>query len=149
MSPPIPLVMIIVILFDWRMEYFLCLIGPKNFNPKINWKANHSQFSLAFEGRRGHWLEGRISKLPLDKGNKLKERSWKLTKEEKSILCGKKRKGGEWMCEKKISSYVWKGCSWKKCVQEISMEGIPWQNFWSFISNSCSSQIHCWIYVKL
>jgi hypothetical protein len=53
------------------------------------------------------------------------------------------------MCEKKISSYVWKGCSWKKCVQEISMEGIPWQNFWSFISNSCSSQIHCWIYVKL
>jgi hypothetical protein len=31
MSPPITLVMKIVILFDWRMEYFLCLIGPKNF----------------------------------------------------------------------------------------------------------------------
>ncbi len=36
MTPPIPLVMKIVILFDWRMEYFLCLIGPKNFHPKIN-----------------------------------------------------------------------------------------------------------------
>ncbi len=34
MNPPIPLVMRIVILFDWRMEYFLCLIGPKNSHPK-------------------------------------------------------------------------------------------------------------------
>jgi len=50
MSPLIPLVMRIVILFDWKMEFFLCLIGPKNFHPKINWKANHSQFSLALEG---------------------------------------------------------------------------------------------------
>jgi hypothetical protein len=33
-------------------------------------------------------LEGKISKLPLDKGNKLKERSWKLTKGERNILCG-------------------------------------------------------------
>jgi hypothetical protein len=29
------------------------------------------------------------------------------------------------MCEKNINSYVCKGCSWKRCVQEISMEGIP------------------------
>jgi len=50
MSPLIPLVMRIVILFDWRMEYFLCLIGPKNSHPKINWRANHSQFSLTFKG---------------------------------------------------------------------------------------------------
>ncbi len=50
LSPPIPLVMRIVILFDWRMEYFLCLIGPKNSHPKINWRANHCQFLLAFEG---------------------------------------------------------------------------------------------------
>jgi hypothetical protein len=50
MSPPIPLVMRIVILFDWRMEHFLGLIEPNNSHPKINWKANHSQFSLAFEG---------------------------------------------------------------------------------------------------
>jgi hypothetical protein len=50
MSLPIPLVMKIVILFDWRMEYFLCLIGPKNFHPKINWRADHSQFSFVLEG---------------------------------------------------------------------------------------------------
>ncbi len=29
------------------------------------------------------------------------------------------------------------------------MEGFSRQNFWSFISNSFSSQIHHWIYVKL
>ncbi len=40
--------------FHWRMEYFLCLIGPKKFHPKINWRANHSQFSLALKGRGGH-----------------------------------------------------------------------------------------------
>jgi hypothetical protein len=54
MSPPIPLVMRIIILFNWRMEYFLCLIGLKNSHPKINWRANHSQFSLALKGRGGH-----------------------------------------------------------------------------------------------
>ncbi len=114
MNPPIPLVMKIVVLFDWRMEYFLCLIRPKNSHPKINWRANHSQFSLALEGWGGHWLEGRISMLPLDKGNKLKERSWRLTKGERSILCWGKGKGKEWMCEKKISSYVWKVLFMKK-----------------------------------
>jgi len=50
MNPPIPLIMRIVILFDWRMEYFLCFIGPKNLHPKLNWRANHFQFSLALEG---------------------------------------------------------------------------------------------------
>jgi hypothetical protein len=50
MNPLVPLVMRIVILFDWRMEYFLCLVGPKNSHPKINWRANHPQFSLALEG---------------------------------------------------------------------------------------------------
>jgi len=87
---------------------FLCLIGPNNSHSKINWRANHSQFLLAFEGWGGHWLEGRISKLPLGKGNKFKERSWRLTKGERNILCWGKRKGGERMCEEKISSYVWK-----------------------------------------
>jgi len=36
MSPLIPSVMRIVILFDWRMEYFLHFIGPKSSHPKIN-----------------------------------------------------------------------------------------------------------------
>jgi hypothetical protein len=34
-------------------------------------------------------LEGKILKLPLGKGNKLKERSWKLTKGEGSLLSWK------------------------------------------------------------
>jgi hypothetical protein len=46
-------------------------------------------------------LERRISKLPLDKGNKLKERSWQLTKGERNILCEKKRKKEENECVRK------------------------------------------------
>ncbi len=62
----------IIILFDWWMELSQCFIGHKNSHPKFHERENHSQFSLAHEGWRGHWLEGRISKLPLDKENKLK-----------------------------------------------------------------------------
>jgi hypothetical protein len=66
------------------------------------------------------------------------------------MLCGGKEKGGEWMCEQKISSYVCRRVLKKKgCVQELNMEGFPWQSLWSFVSNSCSSQIHRWICVKL
>ncbi len=50
MNPPIPLVMKIVILFDWRMEYFLCFIRLKNSHPKLNRMAIYSQFSLALQG---------------------------------------------------------------------------------------------------
>jgi len=50
MNPPIPLVMKIVIIVDWRMEYFQCFIGAKDFHPKLNWMAIYSQFSLALEG---------------------------------------------------------------------------------------------------
>jgi len=92
MNPPIPLVMRIVILFDWRMEYFLCLIGPKNSHPKLNWMAIYSQFSLALEGWGVHWLEQRISKLSLDKGNKLKEGHGSLPKERVLCVCGKEIK---------------------------------------------------------
>jgi hypothetical protein len=46
-------------------------------------------------------LEGRISKLPLDKGNNFKERSWRFTKGERSILCwGRGKKENE--CVRKI-----------------------------------------------
>jgi hypothetical protein len=55
-------------------------------------------------------LEGKISKLPLGKGNELKKRSWRFTKREGSLLGWEKEKGREGMCKKnKISSYVWKG----------------------------------------
>jgi hypothetical protein len=50
-------------------------------------------------------LEGRILKLPLGKGNKLKERSWKLTKGEGSLLGWGKEKGREGMCGKNKKIY--------------------------------------------
>jgi hypothetical protein len=47
-------------------------------------------------------LEGKISKLPLGKGNKFKERSWRLTKEQEGSLLGwGKEKRREGMCGKK------------------------------------------------
>ncbi len=39
-SPPIPLVMKIIILFDWRMELSLCFIGNKDSHPHLHWKEN-------------------------------------------------------------------------------------------------------------
>jgi len=52
-------------------------------------------------------IRGDDLEVALNKGNKLKENSWKLTKGEGSIWgCGK-GKGREGMCEEKISSYVW------------------------------------------
>jgi hypothetical protein len=36
MSPLIPLVMRIIILFDWRMELPLCFIGHKDFHPHFH-----------------------------------------------------------------------------------------------------------------
>jgi len=109
MNPPIPLVKRIVILFDWRMEYFLCFIGPKNFHPKLNWMAIYSQFSLALEGWGGHWLEQRISKFSLDKGNKLKEGHGGLPRERVLCVCRKERKKEEEVWGRIFSSYVWRG----------------------------------------
>jgi hypothetical protein len=69
-------------------------------------------------------LEGRILILPLDKGNKLKEGSRRLTKEEE-FMCffWKKEEENECereelvlMCEKKLFME-------KNCVQTNSMEG--------------------------
>ncbi len=64
-------------------------------------------------------MEGRISKLPLDKGNKLKERIWRLTKGEGSLLGWEKGKRRDGMCEEKNSSYVWKCVVHEKDVSKI------------------------------
>ncbi len=96
----------IVIVFDWRMEYFLCLIGPKNSHPKLNWMAIYSQFSLALEGWGGHWLEQGISKLSLDKGNKLKEGHGGLPRE-KIFLCMWRRKKKEDEVWRRIFVLMW------------------------------------------
>ncbi len=63
-------------------------------------------------------MEGKIFKLPLDKENKLKERSWKLTKEREKYLLfwGKEKEENEsvrnilvLMCEKVL--FMKKMCS--------------------------------------
>ncbi len=73
MNPPIPLVMGIVTLIDWRMKYFLCFIGPKDFHPKLNWMTIHFQILIGplkdeeaidwCKGFRGfHWTRGTSSR---------------------------------------------------------------------------------------
>jgi len=59
------------------------------------------------------WEDFEVS---IEQRNKLKERSWRFTKGERSILCWGKGKGKEGMCEEKINSYVWKGVVHEKCV---------------------------------
>jgi hypothetical protein len=71
-------------------------------------------------------LEGRILKLPLGKGNKLKERSWRLTKGEGSLLGWGKEKGREKMWKKKrLVLMCGKVLFMERCVQELRMEGCP------------------------
>jgi hypothetical protein len=51
-------------------------------------------------------LEGKILKLPLGKGNKLKERSWRFTKGKGSLLGWGKEKGEKECVEKKNGGLV-------------------------------------------
>jgi hypothetical protein len=70
-------------------------------------------------------LEGKISKLPSVKGNKLKEGHGGLPRE-KGVCCVGGRRREENECVRKILVLCVEGCcSKKRCVQEISMEGFP------------------------
>jgi hypothetical protein len=84
MNPPIPLVMGIVTLFDWRMKYFLCFIGPKDSHPKLNWMAIHCQILIGplKDEEAIDWCKS-ILRLSLDKGNKLKGDGLCVWKKEK------------------------------------------------------------------
>ncbi len=95
MDLQIPLAMRIIILLDWRMESLLCFIGPKDSHPNFNWMTIHSQNLIwpLKDEEAIDWCK-RISKLSLDKGNKLKG-SWRLTKEEGIRCMEKKRKEEE------------------------------------------------------
>jgi hypothetical protein len=67
-------------------------------------------------------LEQGISKLSLNKGNKLKEGHAGLPKERFFLVCGEEKKR-RMKCEEGFSSYVWRGVHGKVCVQESNMEG--------------------------
>ncbi len=53
-------------------------------------------------------MEQGISKLSLDKGNKLKEGHGGLPRKRVFCVCGKEKKR-KMKCEEGFSSYVWKG----------------------------------------
>jgi hypothetical protein len=149
MNPSIPLVMRIVILFDWKTEYFLCLIRPKNSHPKsIGGQIILNSHWLLKDEEAIDWREGFRS---LKRSRGTSSRKVKEAYQGGGVSCVEKKRKEKNECVRKklVLMCVERCCSWKVCVQELSMEGIPWQSLWSFVSNSCSSQIHRWIYVKL
>jgi hypothetical protein len=106
------------------------------------------KFSLAID-----WCK-RISKLSLDKGNKLKEGHGDLQRERTSGVCKgeRKKKGGVCvrlflvlMCGEVLMERV--------CVRITHERNLCrkclWQSLWTFGSISCFSQIHRWICVKI
>ncbi len=108
MSPPIPLVMKIIIWFDWRMKPSLCFIGHKDSHPKFHRRENHFWFSLVHEGWRAiDWKEG-FPNFHWTRRMSSRKGHGGLPRRERSILCVRERKGGEWKCEKEITFYVWK-----------------------------------------
>jgi len=68
-------------------------------------------------------LEQRISKLSLDKGNKLKEGHEGLPREKVLCVCEKERKRRRKCEEEVLVLMCGERCSWKRCVQESNMEG--------------------------
>ncbi len=84
---------------EWNL--FNVSLGIKILILNFIGEKNHSRFSLVHEGRGGHWLEGRICKLSLDKENKLKEGSWEAYQRGVvSCVFFPGKKGRKWMCEK-------------------------------------------------
>ncbi len=71
-------------------------------------------------------MEQGISKLSLDKGNKLKEGHGGLPRERflGCVCMGGKKKRGEGSVKNFLSSYVSKNQAWKGCVQKSSMERV-------------------------
>ncbi len=118
LDPPIPLVMRIVILFDWRMKYLLCSIGPKDSNPNFNWMAIHSQILI------GPWRMRRplIGAKGFQSFHRTRETSSRKVMEAyqagRHCVYAKKGEGrGEWSVRKVVSSCVW----------EVFMERL-WKN---------------------
>ncbi len=108
------------------------------------------------DGKAIDWCK-RISKLSLDKGNKLKEGHGSY---QAKRHCVYERRGSG---RKVVGSYVRKNQAWKECVQESSIRRMCvrirhekdlcskylLQSLWTLVLISCSSQIHRWICVKI
>jgi hypothetical protein len=69
-------------------------------------------------------LEQRISKLSLDKGNKLKESHGGLPRERELGVCEKERKRRRKCEEEFFSSYVWRGVHGKGVCKNQTWEEV-------------------------
>ncbi len=87
----------IVILFDWRMEWFLCFIGPKDSHPNFNWMAIHAQILIGSrkDEETIDWSKG-FGEAFIGQGKISSRRSWRLTKEGRTcVFLGRKEKEEE------------------------------------------------------
>ncbi len=138
LDPPIPLVMRIVILFDWRMEYLLCFIGPKDSHLNFNWMAIHSQIFIGpwrmrrpLVGAKGfrsfHWTRGTRSRKVMEACQR------------GDFGCmWKKGKNEEEVWGRTFSSYVWRGahgkCVWKnEAWNGVVGSKLSWWSLWTLV----------------
>jgi len=148
MSLPIPLVMRIVILFDWKMEFFCVSLGPKILIVKSiegqiifnsHWLLKDEKAIDYREGFRSfHWTRGTNSRkghggLPRVRGVSCVRARGKEENE-----CVKKKL--VLMCRK--VSFMEKTCARNKHGRNSMTKPLE------FYFNSCSSQYHRWICVK-
>jgi hypothetical protein len=93
-----------------------------------------------------------ISKLSLDKGNKLKEGHGGSLKRRALCVCEKERKGKS-KCEEEFlvlmcgELFMGGVCVRIKHERNLCSKCL-WQSLWTFGSSSCFSQIHRWICFK-
>jgi len=99
MNLPIPLVMRIIILVDWRMEYFLCFIGPKNSHPKPNWMVIYFQFSLVQERMRRPSIGAKDFEAFIGQGEQAQGGHGGLPRRRFSVCGGRKKKKRRRKCE--------------------------------------------------
>ncbi len=95
MNLPIPLVMRIVILFDWRMDFFLYYIGPKNSHLKTQLDGNLFSILIGFRRMRRPLIGTKDFKAFIRQGEQAQERSWRLTKGEGIVCMWEKKKEEE------------------------------------------------------
>ncbi len=90
-------------------------------------------------------MEQRILKLPLNKGNKLKEGHGGLLRERIFCVCGEEKKR-RMKCEEEFSSYVWRGVhgkgvcknqAWKEVVCSNTTRNLPFCNYRMQLVFSC------------
>jgi hypothetical protein len=118
MNPPIPLVMKIVILFDWRMEFFCVSLGPRIFILKsIGGQIILNSHWLLKDEEAIDWREG-FRSLKGSRGTssrKVKE----AYQGERSMLGGGKGKEENECVSKRLILMCLEGCCSKKMCARI------------------------------